>query len=181
MIRAVALALFAISVIACARADKPLAGWDRARWGMSASEIQTAYPAATPQKRDTHDYGGGRKYYCDLTLTGTTIAGYDFTVQFLMDNSDRLAAVHLAKEFNEDTYFSIQAVHAQSAYRMVEDLLVQKYGKPTEQSEQPESGRWAKWYLPNTKIELSGFWPSSLNRAPRIDIAYLKPGDTDKL
>jgi hypothetical protein len=69
----------------------PLAGWDRARWGMTASEIRTAYPAAAPQKRDTHDYGGGRKYYCDLTLSGTTIAGYDFTVQFLMDNSDKLA------------------------------------------------------------------------------------------
>ena len=158
-----------------------LAGWDRARWGMTASEIRTAYPAATPQKRDTHDYGGGRKYYCDLTLTGTTIAGYDFTVQFLMDNSDKLAGVHLGKEFAEDTYFSINTVHAHSAYRMVNDLLVQKYGRPTDESDQSEYGRGTSWHLPNTKIELSGFWAESANRAPRVDIAYLKPGDTDKL
>jgi hypothetical protein len=89
--------------------------------------------------------------------------------------------VHLGKEFADDTYFSTNTVHAQSAHRMVKDLLVQKYGKPTEQSEQSESIGWANWHFPNAKIELSGFWASSSNRAPRVDIAYLKPGDTDKL
>lgn len=52
--------------------------WDRARWGMSTSEIQRAYPAAKPQKREIYEHGS----YCDLTLTGTSIAGYDFAVEF---------------------------------------------------------------------------------------------------
>jgi hypothetical protein len=145
---------------------------------MTASEIRRVYPAATAQKRETLDYGGGRKYYCDLTLSGTTIAGHDFTVQFLMDNSDRLAGVHLRKEFAENTYFSLNSVHA---FDVVKDLLVQKYGRPTEESEVTKTGRWANWHLPNTKIELVGFWAESANRAPGVGINYLKPGDTDKL
>jgi len=47
-------------------------GSDRARWGMSASEIQAAYPAATPQKRETYGFGEPN-YYCELTLTPTPL------------------------------------------------------------------------------------------------------------
>ena len=148
----------------------PLAGWDRARWGMTASEIQTAYPAAMPHKT------GGL-----IMFTGTTIAGCDFTVRFLLDNSGKLTEVLLSKEFDKE-YSVLRAIHAKQAYDEVKELLVQKYLRPAiEEPEKPDSiTRKAVWHVSNTRISLVYIVPSG-NRAPVIGVNYGKPGDTDKL
>jgi len=173
ILRLPASIIAATALTACDK--KPPGGWDRVRWGMRASEIQTAYPVATTHKRETYDDGR----YCDLTLAGTSIAGYDFTVHFLMDNSDRLDEVALIKEFEKDTSFG----EGKTAYDTVKDLLIQKYGKPT--TEKSELARIltfsAVWHVSTARISLSYFPMLLTGRAPFIKLTYDKPGDTDKL
>jgi hypothetical protein len=167
--RTLSLVIAVALVVACSKA--PVGGWDRVRFGMRASEIQTAYPAATTHKRETYDDGR----YCDLTLAGTSIAGYDFTVHFLMDNSDRLDEVALIKEFEKDP--------SKTAYDTVKDLLIQKYGKPT--TDKFEMTRIltfsAVWHVSTARISLSYFPKILTGPAPFIKLTYDKPGDTDKL
>jgi hypothetical protein len=153
--------------------------WDRARWGMSASEIQTAYPAAKPQERVTYEHGS----YCDLTLAGASIAGYYFTVEFRMDNSDRLTGVHLFIDCEQD------AVSGEIAYDTVKGELIQKYGRPTteKQSERPDVTRYFKseWQGSNALITLDYFYvPPPYFYAPptglcSVNLRYEKPPDTD--
>jgi len=163
-------------IAASATADEPIAGWDRARWGMSISEIQTAYPAAKPHKRETYDFGG-RKYYSDLALSDIHVGGYNLTVQFLMDSSDTLAAVKLEKDFDKNMS------GGKIAYETLKELLIQKYGPPTtEKSEPTEHSRSLSciWHSPNAQIRLN-YHSTPLIHLCFVNVTYAKPGDTDKL
>jgi hypothetical protein len=155
-----------------------MTGWDRARWGMNASEIQVAYGAAMRQERKHWDFGG-RKYYSDLTLTSTTIAGYDFTVHFMIDSSsDTLAAVQLAKDFDQDE------TGGKIAYERVNELLVQKYGRPTKEKQSEPRDRLrsftSMWLGSNAQITLN-YASIPLTGMCKINLTYEKPRDTDKL
>jgi hypothetical protein len=165
-------------------APTAMTGWDRARWGMNVSEIQATYPA-------THSTRAG----LELNST-TTIAEYDFIVQFVMDKSDRLRAVELRKTFDKDAHENqklaniardvaqdLADMNASTAYDTLKELLVQKYGRPTTEHSKDRDHvyRGSVWHVPNAQIHLSFFSASFPSQPATIFISYYKPGDTDKL
>src|SRR5262249_4131326 len=99
MTRTQAAAVLALTIAASASADEPVAGWGKARWGMTAAEIRAVYPNTKTVKLKHYDWGG-RKYHGDLALSESVkVGGYDFVVRFTMDDSEKLAAVNLTKDF----------------------------------------------------------------------------------
>ena len=113
------------------------------------------------------------------------VGGYDFEVRFLMDDSERLAAVQLKKDFKGKGF---EFVHGESAFDTVKELLVQKYGKPTietHNSDKDVTGhnnvfRKSVWQSAKAKITL-GYGSTELIRESGVILTYAMPGDTDKL
>ena len=185
MTRTQAAAALALTIAASASADEPIAGWDRARWGMSSSDIKSAYPAATsPHKRDISDHSGRGELHCALELSDIRVGGCDFTVRFLMDSADRLAAVQLFKDFGKNRS------DGHIAYLNVKELLIQKHGTPTTDKEEKSSvphvpsadasSERSVWYGPNAKITF-GYVSTPLIGLFWVVLTYAKPGDTERL
>jgi hypothetical protein len=160
--------------------EKPVGGWDHARWGMTAGEIKASYPNAKDERRDSHDFGG-RKYYSNLGLEPVRIGNLDFHVRFLMDDSDRLAAVQLYKMFEKPT-------DAKAAYDVTRDLLIQKYGNSAEEQDEPDdpikrSGGTllsSIWHSDKALVKLR-YVSLPLYSTSTVFVNYTKPVEADNL
>jgi hypothetical protein len=196
----------AVGMLATISADEPVAGWNLARWGMTTAEIQAVYPNTKTVKVATWDFDG-RKYHGNVALAESIrVGGYDFEVRFLMDDSERLAAVHLKKDFKEREFF-----YGDSAFGTVKEHLVQKYSKPTIETDKTDARyltqqertelrdkhsnaylkdpltrlknnvyRKSVWQSAKAQITL-GYVLSPLIRYSAVILSYAMPGDTDRL
>jgi hypothetical protein len=103
---------------------------------MTNAEIEAVYPNTEMVKDDLWDFDGRkyRKYSGYVSLAESIRVGeYDFEVTFRMDDSERLAAVQLYKDFRDREF-----INGASAFDTVSRLLVQKYGKPNVESDKEE-------------------------------------------
>jgi hypothetical protein len=175
--------LYAVGMLAKISADEPVVGWNFARWGMTTAEIQTVYPHAKTVKPDTWHFDR-RKYHGDVALAERIrLGGYDFEVRFLMDDSERLAAVQLMKGFKEREF-----VDGDFAFDTVKELLIQKYGKPTVETNKSDKdltghvnvNRKSTWQSAKAQITL-GYLSLPLIRWSGVILSYAMPGDTVKL
>jgi hypothetical protein len=165
-------------MLATISADEPVAGWNLARWGMTTAEIQAVYPNTKKVKPGRWHFDG-RTYHGDVALAESIrVGGYDFKVRFLMDDSERLAGVQLTKEF----------VSGDSAFNTVKELLIQKYGKPTVETNDSDTDitghvnvhRKSAWQSAKAQIRL-GYISLPLISWSDVILSYEMPGDTDTL
>jgi hypothetical protein len=168
----------AVGMLATISADEPVTGWNLARWGMTTAQIQAVYPNTKTVKASRWHFDG-RTYHGDLALAESIrVGGYDFKVRFLMDDSERLAGVQLTKEF----------VSGDSAFNTVKQLLIQRYGKPTVETNDSNRDitghvnvhRKSVWQSAKAQIRL-GYISLPLIRWSDIILSYEMPGDTDKV
>jgi len=93
-IKYVCILLSSIVLAAQSAPPKDVAGWSKAKWGMSESDIQAAFPANITKLEQSVKYDD---QYFNLVLNSFEVVNLDFTVRFLMNGkSDRLAGVRIA-------------------------------------------------------------------------------------
>jgi hypothetical protein len=164
----------AVGMLASISADEPVAGWNLVRWGMTTAEIQAVYPNTKKIKPVMVDIGG-HTYYGDVALSESIrVGGNDFEVRFLMDDSKRLAAVQLTRDFKKS-----EVGTGDFAFDAVKELLVQKYGKPSVETQKTDF-RISVWQGARAQIRL-GHGSTPILRESSVVLTYAVPGDTDKL
>lgn len=161
---------------------RDIAGWSKARWGMTDDEILQAFPGEATRLEKTQQYGAGR--VADVGIEDTEIDTYHFTVDFLLDgNTHKLVEVLLRlKEKNPGI--------AANAFDALEKALTEKYGKPAYRKERAKPGlsgleteNWASWHFPSTMIDLRfTHMPGVLSMmAVKYESAALKENLDEKL
>lgn len=99
---------------------RDLAGWDRARWGMTGAEIARAYGDRLTRLPGRWSFGAA---YAELALRDVTLGKHRFTAFFQMEEaSERLQQVLLERRAEqvtpivwEDTFATLRALHGEPA------------------------------------------------------------------
>lgn len=144
--------------------DNDLNGWDEVKWGMSEEEIVKVYGNKLVKFNKREHYGKVKpnKDYATMGLEPVEIGGRQFKVTFIMDGtSNKLKAVNV-KPLEKLGGGSVVL------FRSLEEMLVEKYGKPSYQNKEDEPDERlsggvvlegsknyiTKWLLPRTIISL---------------------------
>jgi hypothetical protein len=132
-------------------------GWTRAKWGMKSPELiklfQGEVTGETPR----------------LSVPSYEVAGTKFRVLLIMDKEDRLDHVSLSPISMADC--------TDQLFQSVQELLVQKYGRPWKSDEAGTTE--FQWTFPTTVITLSRM-KSSIGAA-LISVRYQHRADADKM
>ena len=113
------LLLLAAAVAAIAQPTPDATGWSAATWGMTAQQVQAAFPTARAVNPPQKDQG----QLIRLQATAVQLGIYKASAQFeFQPDADHLTAV--AVTVTQDTARS-------SAFDILKDGLTDKYGKPT--------------------------------------------------
>lgn len=149
--------LTALFLTAVAALSAPAPGWDSARWGMTAAEVRTAYPAAIPAT------GPDRDLQIRLRATPVRLSTFQATADFeFPPDSDHLAAVRLI----------IDTTDAQRAYDTLRLDLTAKYGAPSTSETRTERNAFGSptrtdhimWRSPSTAITMTLIYTGTINR-----------------
>lgn len=141
-----------------AAADDP-GGWTRAKWGMNSGEILKLFQGdaagATPR----------------LTIPSYEVTGTKFRVLLIMDKDDRLDHVSMSPIAMADS--------TDALFQSVEELLVQKYGRPWKSDEAGTTE--FQWTFPTTVITLSRT-KSAIAGAALLSVSYKhRASDADRM
>jgi hypothetical protein len=134
-------------------------GWTKAKWGMTSAEIiklfQGDAAGSTPR----------------LTIPSYEVAGTKFRVLLIMDKDDRLDHVSLSPIAMADS--------TDALFQSVEELLVQRYGRPWKSDEAGTTE--FQWTFPTTVITLSRT-KSAIAGAALVSISYRhRATDADRM
>ena len=171
----VCLSLWVSAVSAAAPSD--VAGWKAARWGMTADELQTAFPKDLKKLPGRWEYG---RAYADHAVFDADVAGLAFDAFFQMNNeTQELEQVLLERRRPRAT---------PAAFEKLLDGLEERYGPPTETCQQRKTGgqplRYALvWRFPTTTLHASFLDFSStevFTRNPNVDIDPLRTFRDDR-
>jgi len=133
------------SSFAKAQVTKDVEGWRGARWGMTEDQILKAFEGEAVRLEEVQIY---HRRYASIGIKDFEISGHKFYVHFLMDNKEKtLRQVNIRAK--EETLGGIKVV-----FKSLEQLLVEKYGKPSFENEEEDSGKIV-WKFPSTVIELT--------------------------
>jgi hypothetical protein len=114
-------------------ADDP-GGWSKARWGMTSAELSAAFGA------DAHRADDGR------LVVDFALANVPFNACMNLDKGGLLEAIGFSPvEMSKET---------DALYLNLQDLLVQKYGRPWKSSEEMGITK-LQWTFPTTLITLT--------------------------
>ena len=132
-------AIFLLSIVSHTTASEDVAGWDKAKWGMSIEEIKSIYNVRTIRNPIVPpdiemDYKIGRYNY---------IINFDFLEKQLYKISIRGGT--LSDKLPTTTV---------DQFRDMEKVLIDKYGKAKEQTQSGETT--LKWEFPSTIIIMEG-------------------------
>ncbi len=140
-----------------AAADDP-GGWTKAKWGMNSQEIiklfQGEAAGETPR----------------LTIPSYEVAGTKFRVLLIMDKADRLDHVSMSPIALADS--------TDALFQSVEELLVQKYGRPWKSEEAGTTD--LQWTFPTTLITLSRT-KSAIAGAALISVSFKHRTESDRM
>lgn len=133
-------------------------GWSKAKWGMTDEEILKAFDGQA--KRWENAAPGQRG---GLAIYGLEIAGVKFDVSMGFDKEDKLLGVSFApsdqmeesrKVLDGHASAQVLAMRAKATFQALENLLVEKYGRPWKSDEGTNSTEM-QWTFPTTVITLS--------------------------
>lgn len=119
-------------------ADDP-GGWSKANWGMTADQILAAFPGEAARMPEPDKYN-----HAAVSIDSIDVAGTTFRVYFIPDDAGRLAAVNIQPRD--------MAGNSESTFQSVENLLVEKYGRPWK-SDDAETE--LQWTFPTTTLTLA--------------------------
>ena len=155
------LAVFAVILLPLKISARPkdVKGWNRARWGMTERDIETAFKGKVEQRRQPIiDKQEG--IYVSQEINDLTFANTKFTVSFVMDDkTNQLREVVLTPK----------GTHFRVLFELLEKKLVTKYGPVTfRDKEDVDLQRLGKdgygqdqisrvWRFPSTLITLE-YW-----------------------
>jgi hypothetical protein len=117
------------AALAATAADDPC-GWTTARWGMTADQILAAVPQS--QRLDQPERNGAR-----ITVPSLDLAGAKFHVWFIPDDHELLRAVVL------DSGVTPPGAGFDSLFQDLENMLVEKYGRPWKSDEVATELQWS--------------------------------------
>ena len=169
-IRPILLSLFLISLICKAQEN----GWQDLNWGMSIEEIRERHPNVA-RNDDTNTYKQeGKTYLAEWRIDSYELAGHQFYADLLMDDAYKLAGVAVkSPDLSKDA--------GSTLFNNIESLLTRKYGQP-EASDDLQTGKIQKWFLPEVTIKLTYYYIEILNES-WVNVIYLQPliEDLEKL
>lgn len=150
--------LLVLSTLLCAAQTNPpkdVPGWQDARWGMTADELQKAFGAQLVKRPKRDSYVGNTDeviayvdYFVPLEL-----AGKQFKASLKMDiKTDKLSGINV-QTAEDEKYAST----AEVIFEDLEKALGQKYGAPAHIDDKKglkSYTRTRRWVFPTTTIEL---------------------------
>lgn len=143
---AILIALWIVPLAAPWAAD--VAGWQKARWGMTASELEDAFDGTLERLPGRWQYGGA---YAEHAIFDVEIGGLFFAAYFQMNNeTGRLQQVLLERRQNQAT---------PAAFDVLMDEMISTYGEPVADciTPGPDGDLMAAdlvWRFPTTTIHL---------------------------
>jgi hypothetical protein len=162
-----------IALTGIANSQTDVAGWDKARWGMSNGELIQTF--GSQLKKLPKRQRWSLHQYVDYTIPDLRINSQSFTVFFKMDDrTDKLIEVLI--RFNETK----SKKHRDDVFADVEASFVKTYGVPRWSRDKietpaPKLEYWDLeriWRFPTTTIELAYLWDNSLY-ASILGIKYI--------
>jgi hypothetical protein len=151
-------------------------GWSKAKWGMTDSQVLAAFPGEARKEES----GSGTEGLVGLaSIPKTRIGEHDFEVTFFFVSKSRtLQEVHL--DWRVDLYSNTKSGSelppSASDFDDLEQLLIQKYGKPAskhvENPKPHDLEKKASWVLPSTTIVLDYFEIVSPGYVHALSIHY---------
>ena len=166
-INAVRFCAFSVVAIALHGQPKDVAGWDKIQWGMTLSQVRSAYGVDT--RPESTDDG-----WLLLKLNPVKIGGVEMGVQAgARDGSQKITTVRLWSYFGLST--SAPTAGAQD-FDTLRAVLIQKYGDPA--SEETQHGenyrliRMVRWAFPSTSILMTLEQSTSIPNIGNIILDY---------
>ncbi len=117
------LCIILFAALAATAAEDP-AGWSKARWGMTDAQIVEAFGAEATRLDPPEQVSG----IPVRTAVPVELAGVQFRALMLTDKSGKLTAVLITP--------TTPAAQTDSLYQSLQELLVQKYSRPRNVSEE---------------------------------------------
>ncbi|MCX5846581.1 MAG: hypothetical protein NTW12_09555 [Deltaproteobacteria bacterium] len=131
------------SVPVYAQTAKDIKGWNKAKWGMTETEIVSVFDGLVLKDKENP-----LDQYASLRIPKYSVGGIDFLVRFEMGSDDRLRRVVLVHEGSIASHFG-----------QFEQLLTTKYGQAAQKDESKPSwtgyDKTTAWVLPSTKVGLN--------------------------
>lgn len=147
---------------------KDVEGWSKAQWGMTEEQILEIFKGEVVRLDKVEFY---ENWYASIGINNLEIGGDKFYVHFLMNKKKKtLQQVNIIAK--EEALQGIEVV-----FEFLEQLLVEKYGKPSFKNEEEYKGR-VIWNFPTTVIELSYLVISEIN-FKKLTIIYHPPRKDD--
>ena len=169
------IALWAAAQPAAA-APGDLPGWEAARWGMTAAELESAFGERLSPLPGRWVYGGA---YARQAILKVTLGGLDFTAYFQMGEIDgRLQQVLLERRQQQALPVSFEKLqdHLEGLYGPASQACLLSARNPT--------GLELVWRFPTTTVHatfLNFFSTSVLFFDPSLDIDPLRPSSEERV
>jgi len=159
-VAAVFLAVLAVHSSELLGQAKDVQGWNKARWGMMAEEVQKAFGKRVVRLKHRSIYRSrGDTTYALFEVQNISIGSFKYNARFLMGiHSHKLKAVIIETPKQN-------AIDGQIMFRELQQMLTEKYGKPSYDIDErkPAGGFGATivmqtmWTFPTTAIDLEYF------------------------
>jgi len=141
------------------------AGWTNTRWGMTEQQVRDLYPQALTEQQNQNPKG----YQASLTVDKFQLDGQPLTLRFFFDSAGGLHEVHLYQYIKN----KIDCISMRSTRDHLEELLNQKYGKPsTVRTEQQD--RHIVWNATDVIVSLD-YLNMELVNSCELSINYKRP------
>ena len=144
-------------------------GWQKVKWGMTATEVAAAYPQAEKVAKPGSYSQKGVKYSSPLRLQNYELVGRKFFADFLFDSKSLLAGTVIGTP----SVGGLEKGSLDIEYRNLKDLLTQKYGKPTSVEPKQDGAEASVWLSGKTEIRLN-YIVSKILGESGIRLLYLK-------
>jgi hypothetical protein len=160
--------LFTTASCAKKAQQRQSAGWANTRWGMTEQQIRELYPEARAVQQNLNIKGEQAR----LRVDKFQLDGKQFLLQFFFDSAGGLHEVNLLQRADD----VIDCIPMSSTCDRLEELLNQKYGKPSlRTAHQGVEERRVVWNTPDMIVSLD-YFPVGVAKECSLFVTYKRPG-----
>jgi hypothetical protein len=164
--RLAAIFIAIVSATAGCAESAQQAGWANTRWGMNEQQIRELYPQAQAVQQNPNIKGEQAR----LRVDKFQLDDKPFSLQFFFDSGGGLHEVNLLQRADNE----IDCIPMSSTCDRLEELLNQKYGKPSLRTAQGDEGRHVVWNTPDMIVSLD-YFPVGVSTQCNLFITYKRP------
>jgi hypothetical protein len=132
-----------------AQEAQELDGWRAAKWGMTEADVLAAFAGEATRLEKPEEFRSGD--IGKVEIPKYEVQSTKYRVRFGFDDKGALSLVVIGPPDNGTV-----GVSHESAFRSLESLLTEKYGKPTSAKDEVPT-RTRMWRFPRTVISLTYF------------------------